>query len=110
MAAASTATFCPATQSLPARYKRILRTVLDDWYLHGMVVTEAELIADQFQWLEKRLERELDAAIFIDHPNARNPRSTCWRSKSAGPSDRTMRPRLVPIFSRIRRTSGHRSL
>jgi hypothetical protein len=65
--------FCPATQSLPARYKRILRTVLDDWYLYGMVVTETELIAAQFQWLEKRLGREMDAALWIDHPHARQP-------------------------------------
>jgi hypothetical protein len=59
--------FCPATKSLPARYKRILRTVLDDWYLYGLVVTETALIAAQFQWLEKRLGHELDAALFINH-------------------------------------------
>lgn len=63
--------FCPAAKSLPARYKRILRTVLDDWYLYGLVVTETALIVAQFQWLEKRLGRVLDATLFINHPHAR---------------------------------------
>lgn len=56
--------FCPATRLLPERYKQILRIVLDDWYLYGLVVTETKLLTALFEELETRLGRELYAADF----------------------------------------------
>ena len=56
--------FCPATRLMPQRYKQILRVVLDDWYLYGLVVTETKLIAALFAELETRLGRSLYAEDF----------------------------------------------
>jgi hypothetical protein len=52
--------FCTTTKDLAPRWKRILRKVLDHWYLFGLVVTEAELLAAIFEHLESRLGRPLD--------------------------------------------------
>ena len=56
--------FCPATRLLPRRYKQILRLVLDDWYLYGLIVTETKLLLALFEELESRLGRELYAEDF----------------------------------------------
>jgi hypothetical protein len=51
--------FCPSTHLLPRRYKQIIRRVLDDWYLYGLVVTEIRLLKSLFEELEARLNRPL---------------------------------------------------
>jgi hypothetical protein len=56
--------FCPATRLLPERYKQILRIVLDDWYLYGLIVTETKLLLALFEELESRMGRELYAEDF----------------------------------------------
>ncbi len=47
--------FCPSYRKLPGVYKSILRDIADDWYLHGLVITEVRLLNAFFQELEKRL-------------------------------------------------------
>ncbi len=53
--------FCMTTKEMPLRWKRILRQVLDHWYIFGLVVTELELLTAIFERLESRLGRSLDA-------------------------------------------------
>jgi hypothetical protein len=54
--------FCMTTRELAPRWKRILRKVLDHWYIFGLVITETELLTAIFELLESRLGRPLDAA------------------------------------------------
>jgi hypothetical protein len=56
--------FCPSTRLLPQRYKQIVRAVLDDWYLYGLIVTETKLLKALFEELESRLNRPLYAEDF----------------------------------------------
>jgi hypothetical protein len=56
--------FCPSTRLLAERHKEILRIVLDDWYLYGLIVTETKLLAALFAELETRLGRWLYAGDF----------------------------------------------
>ena len=56
--------FCPSTRLLPQRYKQILRAVLDDWYLYGLIVTETKLLKAFFEELESRMGRPLYAEDF----------------------------------------------
>jgi hypothetical protein len=56
--------FCPSTRLLPPRYKQIVRAVLDDWYLYGLIVTETKLLKALFEELESRLNRPLYAEDF----------------------------------------------
>ena len=57
--------FCPSTRLLPVRYKQIVKSVLDDWYLYGLIVTETRLIKAFFEELEARMNRPLYAEDFI---------------------------------------------
>lgn len=56
--------FCPSTRLLPLRYKQIVRGVLDDWYLYGLLVTETKLLIALFEELESRISRPLYAPEF----------------------------------------------
>jgi len=64
--------FCPSTRLLPPRYKQIVRAVLDDWYLYGLIVTETKLLKALFEELENRLNRPLYAEDFIANRAARD--------------------------------------
>jgi hypothetical protein len=59
--------FCPSTRLLPQRYKQIVRSVLDDWYLYGLIVTETKLLQAFFEELEDRINRPLYAEDFTTH-------------------------------------------
>lgn len=63
--------FCPSTRLLPLRYKQIVRSVLDDWYLYGLVVTENRLLIAIFEELEDRINRPLYAEDFTTHRDCR---------------------------------------
>ena len=63
--------FCPSTRLLPWRYKQIVRSVLDDWYLYGLIVTETRLVICLFEELENRLNRPLYAEDFTAHRTCR---------------------------------------
>ena len=52
--------FCPATRRLPGRYKRLLRIVLEDWYVYGLVATERHLVGALLAMVEDRLGRRID--------------------------------------------------
>lgn len=63
--------FCPSTRLLPLRYKQILRNVLDDWYLYGLIVTETKLLKSFFEELEARVNRPLYLEDFAAHRASR---------------------------------------
>jgi len=63
--------FCPSTRLLPLRYKQIVRSVLDDWYLYGLVVTETRLLIAFLEELEDRINRPLYAEDFMAHQDCR---------------------------------------
>lgn len=66
--------FCATTQNLAPRWKRILRQVLDDWYIFGLVVTETELLTAIFGHLESLIGQPLDASMVGRDPVAANLR------------------------------------
>lgn len=55
--------FCPASRMLPARYLRIVRDLVDDWFGYGLVITEHLLLQALFEALEQRLEAPLPSAL-----------------------------------------------
>ena len=55
--------FCATTKNLAPRWKQVLRLVLDDWYLFGLVVTETELLTAIFTRLESLTGQTLDASM-----------------------------------------------
>ena len=57
--------FCRTTKALASRWKRILRRVLNHWYLFGLLITEKELLSATFAHLESRLGRPLDPAAAV---------------------------------------------
>lgn len=60
--------FCPSTHRLPARYKRLLRTCITDWYAYGLIVTEQALVRALLQTVETRLGRPLHPDLFEGNP------------------------------------------
>lgn len=62
--------FCPTTNGLAPRYKRILRASLEDWHLYGLVVTETDLLSALFHQLEVRLGRRVEPGHFESKPAA----------------------------------------
>jgi hypothetical protein len=63
--------FCPSCRELPAAVKETLKSVLDDWYLYGLIVTEQRLLAGFFGEIERRLGRPLPGAGTALPPEAR---------------------------------------
>ncbi len=52
--------FCPTYDQLEARWKRLVRHVIDDWYAYGLIIPEHRLLAALLGAVEGRLGRELD--------------------------------------------------
>ena len=63
--------FCPATRLLSTRCKQILREVLSNWYLYGLLVTEHRLLQALFEEIEHRLNRRVFVDDFQHNPHAR---------------------------------------
>lgn len=63
--------FCDTVTALPGRYKQILRDVVDNWHLYGLVVTETYLVASLFGCIEKRLDQPLYPATIHRRPSVR---------------------------------------
>ena len=53
--------FCLTCKKLTPRYKKIVRCVIDDWYLYGLIVTEWEMLNCLFFEIEHMINRELTA-------------------------------------------------
>lgn len=47
--------FCPTHRRIPAAFKRIIRTVIDDWYAFGLIVPETELLEAFYTEITDRL-------------------------------------------------------
>jgi len=56
--------FCPSVRQLPSRWLAALRNSMDHWYLHGLIVTERQLLAAFFQEVEGRIGRHVQASDF----------------------------------------------
>lgn len=62
--------FCPSIRHLPGTWLTILRQTMDDWYLHGLIVTERHLLAAFFAELESRICRPARASDFAEESEA----------------------------------------
>lgn len=51
--------FCLTCKKLTPRYKKIVRCVINDWYLYGLIVTEWEMLNCLFSEIEQIIKREL---------------------------------------------------
>ncbi|GBC59843.1 hypothetical protein DENIS_0784 [Desulfonema ishimotonii] len=60
--------FCPTCREVPQVYKEIVRAVSDDWYSHGLIVTEARMITAFFEESERRAGRPLQQADITEVP------------------------------------------
>jgi hypothetical protein len=63
--------FCPSARLLDPRHKDIIRNVVDDWYLYGLIVTETRLLQTIFQELESRMNRPLYSEDFTSRHDCR---------------------------------------
>ena len=52
--------FCPTYDLLEARWKRLVRHAVDDWYAYGLIIPEHRLLAALLEAVEVRLGCELD--------------------------------------------------
>jgi hypothetical protein len=64
--------FCPTSRMLPAAYQQIVREVVDDWYIYGLIITEHRLLAAFFKEIARRIGRSPDPNDFKTNPNASN--------------------------------------
>lgn len=60
--------FCPATNRPEARHKRLVRAILNDWHLYGLVITEIDLISSFFKQIEQISGQRLDDALASRNP------------------------------------------
>ena len=51
--------FCPTYNNLPTVFKEIVRKTARNWYVYGLVITEARLLKTIFEKVENRLNRPL---------------------------------------------------
>jgi hypothetical protein len=62
--------FCPSAHALPARHLHILRSLWDDWYAYGLIITEHRLLSAVFALLENRVARPVVPDDFPAHTEA----------------------------------------
>lgn len=84
--------FCPSVRQLPARWLAALRSSMDHWYLHGLIVTERQLLTAFFRELERRIGRKIDASDFSSSRQA----SRCLREFTRLKIDWPFRRRNAP--------------
>ncbi len=58
--------FCPSVRHLPDRWLTAIRQSMDHWYLHGLIITERQLLAAFFEELENRIGRPINASDVAD--------------------------------------------
>jgi hypothetical protein len=56
--------FCPSVKQLPGRWLDVIRQSMDHWYLHGLIVTERQLLTAFFRTVEKRMGRSITGTDF----------------------------------------------
>lgn len=50
-------------RTLKPIYKKILQEAAPDWYLYGLMLTEAEMVGTFFREVERRLQRSLKKEV-----------------------------------------------
>lgn len=90
--------FCPATRLLPARFKQIVRDVISDWYLYGLLVTEHRLLKALFEEIERRLNRPVFVDDFHRNPEARHALYNLFLLRVSWPFRRPGTIQLVNYF------------
>lgn len=90
--------FCPSTHLLPERHKQVLRTVLDDWYLYGLIATECKLLEALFEEVESRLGRRLYVDDFTERPACRQAMKRLFLLRVSWPFRAPSNQRLANYF------------
>ena len=90
--------FCPAARLLPTRCKQIVRTVVSDWYLYGLLVTEHRLLKAIFDEIEQRLNRRVFMDDFTHNEKAREALYNLFLLRVSWPFRRPGPLRLVNYF------------
>jgi hypothetical protein len=90
--------FCPATRLLPTRCKQILRRVIGDWYLYGLLVTEHRLLRALFAEIEDRLGRRVFVDDFVHNHAAGRALYNLFLLRVSWPFRRPGPLRLVNYF------------
>ena len=90
--------FCPATRLLPTRCKQIVRAVVRDWYLYGLLVTEHRLLQAIFDEIEHRLNRRVFVDDFTHNDEAREALYNLFLLRVSWPFRRPGPLRLVNYF------------
>lgn len=62
---------CPSASRLPTVYKMVLKEVLKDWYLFGLIVTEYRLVIAYFKEIESRIGRRVTLDDYVENSKAR---------------------------------------
>ncbi|PIE67380.1 MAG: hypothetical protein CSA23_03775 [Deltaproteobacteria bacterium] len=62
--------FCPSVKQLPDRWLNVVGQSMDHWYLHGLIVTERQLLTAFFQTVEKRIGRPVSKTDFCTGSHA----------------------------------------
>jgi hypothetical protein len=55
---------CPSHHFIPRSQQRILLTIIDDWYLYGLCLTDIDLVVTYFRLIADRVGRELAPEMF----------------------------------------------
>ena len=90
--------FCPATRLLPSRYKQMVRAVVTDWYLYGLLVTEHRLLQAIFEEIEYRLNRTIFLDDLREHTEARHVLADLLELRVSWPYRPPEQTRLVNYF------------
>jgi hypothetical protein len=62
--------FCPSYDELEARFKRVARAVLEDWYEYGLIIPEHRFLGAVMEAVEMRAGLTLDAKMLAPEEKA----------------------------------------
>lgn len=89
--------YCPAWDDLPVRCKSIVCTIVEDWHLYGLVVTDVAFVLSLFELVEHRIGEQIDPYVLNGGP-ARDAFLTMLRWKDSRTLGGPNSVRLSPYF------------
>jgi len=89
---------CPSYYKLTQEEARVVVSVIDNWYLYGVVITDIDFVKALFRILQERIADAIDPVIVNSSYSLKSAFMRYFRLKESWPYKDTSRPRFGKYF------------
>lgn len=77
--------FCPSVRKLSKPYGKLVKEIVKDWYLYGLIITETKLIIALFQEVERHIGEPLTEEVLQNCPELKDSILDLFKLKTNWP-------------------------